>query len=60
MPAEIVFETEGEEFSENGMSEVFKVLREIQENLMRGEEDGKIYGDEGNDIGRWSVRLPHS
>lgn len=60
MPAEIVFETEGEEFSENGMSEVFKVLREIQENLMRGEEDGKIYGDEGNYIGRWSVRLPHS
>lgn len=58
MAAEIMFDTDGEEFRDNGMSEVFKVLREIQENLMRGEESGKIYDDDGNVIGRWTVRLP--
>lgn len=58
MAAEIAFETDSEDFRKNGMSEVFKVLREIQENLMRGEEDGKIYDDDQNVIGRWTVRLP--
>lgn len=58
MSAEITFETNGEEFKNNGVSEVFKVLREVQECMLRGEETGKIYDDDNKTIGHWTVNLP--
>lgn len=60
MNAEIIFETDGPDFQSNGMSEVFKVLREVQENLLRGEESGQILDDDDKVIGRWNVRVPTS
>lgn len=58
MAVNIVFETDSVEFKENGMSEIFKVLNEVQAALLRGDETGKVYDDDMNVIGNWEVSLP--
>lgn len=58
MNAEIIFDTSGEEFKDNGVSEVIKVLREVQESLLRGDSSGRVLGDDGKVIGRWDVQTP--
>lgn len=59
MAVEIRFETESQEFVENGAAEVMKVLREVQEDILRGVEGSIILDDDGRVIGRWDARLPH-
>lgn len=60
MAVEIRFETDSEEFLDNGAAEVMKVLREIQEDILRGHETSVILDDDGKVIGRWECRLPFS
>lgn len=57
MAVQINFETDSEEFKDNGISQIIKVLKDIQSDALRGVEFGLIVDENLREIGSWSISV---
>lgn len=55
---ELSFNTDHEDFRNNGPAEIIAVLKEIQESILSGKADGIIRDNDGHVIGRFSFNIP--